>query len=113
MDHGGEVGTFAVKAIGQNGKKSERMPLSSQSMYYEPGSTHAVVLPGDVVGKLEAVEISWEYRASVFNPLTWRLLHTPRVYIDSLSVESLEAAHRYVYESLENVILETIARTCY
>ncbi|KAK9303172.1 hypothetical protein QLX08_004964 [Tetragonisca angustula] len=93
LDHGGEVGTFAVKAIGQNGKRSERMPLSSQSMYYEPGSTHAVVLPGDVVDKLEAVEISWEYRASVFNPLTWRLLHTPRVYVDSLTIESLEAAH--------------------
>lgn len=72
------------------------MPLSSQSTYYEPGSTHTVVLLGDVVGKLESVEISWEYRVSVFNPLTWRLLHTPRVYIDSLSVESLEAAHRYV-----------------
>ena len=74
------------------------MPLSSQSMYYEPGSTHAVVLPGDVVGKLEAVEISWEYRASVFNPLTWRLLHTPRVYVDSLTIESLEAAHGYVHD---------------
>lgn len=96
VDHGGEVGTFVLKVIGQNGEKSGRMPLSSQSTYYEPGSTHTVVLLGDVVGKLESVEISWEYRVSVFNPLTWRLLHTPRVYIDSLSVESLEAAHRYV-----------------
>ncbi|XP_033196633.1 pancreatic triacylglycerol lipase [Bombus vancouverensis nearcticus] len=93
VDHGGEVGTFVLKVIGQNGEKSGRMPLSSQSTYYEPGSTHTVVLLGDVVGKLESVEISWEYRVSVFNPLTWRLLHTPRVYIDSLSVESLEAAH--------------------
>ncbi|XP_017888914.2 uncharacterized protein LOC108630247 [Ceratina calcarata] len=69
------------------------MPLSPQSKYYEPGSTHTVVLPGDVVGKPEAVEISWEYQASVFNPLTWRLIHTPRVFLDSLTVASLEAKH--------------------
>lgn len=93
LDHGGEVGTFVIRAIGENGKKTERMPLSSNSKYYEPGSTHTVVLPGDVVGDLAAVEISWEYQTSVFNPLTWRLLHTPRVYIDALSIENLESNH--------------------
>lgn len=93
LDHGGEVGTFVIRVIGENEKKTERMQLSSRSKYYEPGSTHTMVMPGDVVGKPEAVEISWEYRTSVFNPLTWRLLHTPRVYIDSLTIESLESAH--------------------
>ncbi|KZC07876.1 Pancreatic lipase-related protein 2 [Dufourea novaeangliae] len=96
LDHGGEVGTFAIRVIGENGQKTEKMQLSSHSKYYEPGSTHTVVLAGNIVGKPEAVEISWEYQASVFNPLTWRLLHTSRVYIDSLTVENLESSHGYV-----------------
>ncbi|XP_076160509.1 pancreatic lipase-related protein 2 [Ptiloglossa arizonensis] len=93
LDHGGEIGMFIIRVIGSEGKKTERMQLSSNLKYYEPGSTHTVVLAGNVVGKPEAVEISWEYQTSVFNPLTWRLLHTPRVYIDSLVVDNLETSH--------------------
>lgn len=97
LDHGGEIGMFIIRVIGSEGKKTERMQLSSNLKYYEPGSTHTVVLAGNVVGKPEAVEISWEYQTSVFNPLTWRLLHTPRVYIDSLVVDNLETSHGYVF----------------
>lgn len=93
LSHGGEVGMFVVRVIGANGKKTERMQLSPTSKYYEPGSTHTIVLPGDVVGKPHSVEITWEYRTSVFNPLTWRLLHTPRAYIDSLTIKNLETDH--------------------
>ncbi|XP_033327450.2 pancreatic triacylglycerol lipase isoform X1 [Megalopta genalis] len=92
MDHGGEVGTFVIRVFGENGN-TEKMQLSPYSKYYEPGTTHTVVLAGDVVGKPESVEITWKYQTSVFNPLTWRLLHTPRVYIDSLAVDSLESSH--------------------
>lgn len=91
--YGGEVGMFVVRAIGSNGKKTEKMQLSSASKYYEPGSTHTIVLSGDIVGKPNSVEITWEYQTSVFNPLTWRLLHTPRAYIDSLTIKSLETDH--------------------
>lgn len=90
LSYGGEVGMFVVRVIGTNGKKTERMQLSSASKYYEPGSTHTVVLPGEVVGKPNSVEITWEYQTSVFNPLTWRLLHTPRAYVDSLTIKNLE-----------------------
>lgn len=90
LSHGGEVGMFVVRVIGANGKKTERMQLSPTSKYYEPGSKHTIVLPGDVVGEPHSVEITWEYQTSVFNPLTWRLLHTPRAYIDSLAIKNLE-----------------------
>ncbi|XP_031367475.1 pancreatic triacylglycerol lipase-like isoform X2 [Apis dorsata] len=93
LNHGGEVGTFAIKIFGEGGKKTEEMLFSSHSKYYEPGSIHTIVLPGNVVGKPKAVEIMWEYQASFFNPLTWRLLHTPCVYIDSLRIDSLAAAY--------------------
>jgi len=95
LSHGGEVGMFIVRAIGANDKKTEKMQLSPTSKYYEPGSTHTVVLSGDVVGKPNSVEITWEYLTSVFNPLTWRLLHTPRAYIDSLTIANLETNHRW------------------
>lgn len=90
MDHGGEVGKFVMKVIGANEKMTEKLQLSETSEYYEPGSTHTVVLSGDVVGKPEAVELTWEYQTSVFNPLTWRILHKPKAYIDFLTVDSLE-----------------------
>lgn len=93
LNYGGEVGMFVIRVIGANGKQTEKIKLSSTSKYYEPGSVHRVVLPGDVVGKPELVEITWEYQTSMFNPLTWRLLHTPRAYIDLLTVDSLEFNH--------------------
>lgn len=108
VDHGGEVGTFVIRVIGAANndsnnnydhdnehasdlKISERIELSEASKYYEPGSSHTVVLPGEIVGTPQAVEITWEYQTSVFNPLTWRLLHKPKAYIDSLQIDSLEA----------------------
>lgn len=90
LSYGGEVGMFVLRVIGANGKQTERLSLSEHSKYYEPGSRHTVVIAGEVVGKVEAVEISWEYQTSMFNPLTWRLLHKPKAYIDSLTIKSLE-----------------------
>ena len=101
--HGGEVGMFVIHVIGPNGKQTERISLSANSEYYEPGTVHTVVLPGDVVGKPEAVEITWEYQTSVFNPLTWRLLHKPRAYIDSLTVDSLESGQGWVSHIFINI----------
>ncbi|XP_029155587.1 pancreatic triacylglycerol lipase-like [Nylanderia fulva] len=93
VSYGGEVGMFMVSVIGTKGKKTEKMQLSSGSKYYEPGSTHTIVLPGDLVGKPKSVEITWDFQTSVFNPLTWRLLHVPRAYVDSLTIKSLEIDH--------------------
>lgn len=106
--HGGEVGMFVVHAISANGKKTERMQLSLTSKYYEPGSTHTVVLPGNVVGKPQSVEITWEYKTSVFNPLTWRLFLVPRVYIDSLTIENLETAHRYFLTRMRDLVVASL-----
>lgn len=103
VSHGGEVGMFVVHVIGSNGKKTEKMRLSSTSKYYEPGSTHTLVVPGNVVSKPQSAEITWEYQTSVFNPLTWRLFHKPLVYIDSLTVSNLETDHRYLFSSSESV----------
>ncbi|XP_020284566.1 pancreatic lipase-related protein 2-like [Pseudomyrmex gracilis] len=91
--YGGEVGMFVIRAIGANGKKTEKMQLNSSPRYYEPGSTYTVVLPGDYIDKPDSVEITWVYERSILNPLTWRL-NTPRAYIDSLTIKNLETDHR-------------------
>lgn len=87
--YGGEVGMFVIRVIGANKKMTNRILLNENSMYYEPGTSHTVVVPGEVVGKIEAVEITWEYQTQMFNPLTWRLAK-PKAYIDSLTIKSLE-----------------------
>lgn len=92
MNHGGEVGMFVLWVIGDDGKRTERMQLSDSSRYYEPGSTHTIVLPGELVGRPTSVEVAWEYQTTL-NPLTWRLITKPRVYIDSVVVKSLEKDH--------------------
>jgi len=64
--------------------------------YYEPGSKHQVIVPGDPVGKLQSVILHWEYRTNPLNPLTWRLFLTPRIYIGWMQIQSIEEKHRYV-----------------
>lgn len=90
LDHGGEVGVFVIRVIGAGDKMSEKIKLSENSKLYEPGTTHTVVLAGEIVGKIVAVEITLEYQTSVLNPLTWRLLQKPKAYIESLTIDSLE-----------------------
>ncbi|XP_046476732.1 inactive pancreatic lipase-related protein 1 isoform X1 [Neodiprion pinetum] len=90
MNHGGEVGIFVLRVIGEDGRQTERMQFSEDSKYYGPGTTHTIVLPGEVVGKPKAVEVTWEYQVT-FNPLTWRLITKPMVYLDSVVVDSLES----------------------
>lgn len=94
VSHGGEIGMFVVRVIGAYGKRTEELQLSLTSKYYEPGSTYTLVVPGNFVGEPQSVEITWKYQTVVLNPFTWRF-YTSRVYIDSLTVDSLETDHRY------------------
>jgi hypothetical protein len=64
--------------------------------YYEPGSEHQVIVPGDPVGKLQHIILRWEYRTNPLNPLTWRIFITPRIYVGWMQVESIEERYRYV-----------------
>lgn len=64
--------------------------------YYEPGSEHQVIVPGDPVGKLMSVTLQWEYRTNPLNPLTWRFFLTPHIYIGWMQIESIEERHRYI-----------------
>jgi hypothetical protein len=64
--------------------------------YYEPGSEHQVIVPGDPVGKLMSVILQLEYQTNPLNPLTWRFFLRPHIYIGWMQIESIEERHRYI-----------------
>ena len=110
MNYGGEVGQFVIRVIGPNGKISDKIALTDNSKYYEAGSKHTIVVPGDLVGKVESVELTWNYHISMFNPLTWRLLQKPKAYVDSLSIKSLEFHNEWVNSFLVIINLSKIVK---
>ncbi|XP_058445504.1 pancreatic lipase-related protein 2-like [Malaya genurostris] len=88
--HGGEVGRFHLSIYGHKGEHSDKMAFTKESELYEPGRNYTRVLAGAGVGKPRKITVSWEYNTSFLNPLTWRILNSPRVYIEYIIVQSLE-----------------------
>lgn len=48
------------------------------------------MLSGKEAGIPKLVRLNWEYKTNPLNPLTWRILATPRVYIKYIEIESME-----------------------
>ncbi|XP_053696867.1 pancreatic lipase-related protein 2-like [Sabethes cyaneus] len=88
--HGGEVGRFHLNIFGNKGEHSEKMAFTTDSELYEPGRNYTRVLAGRGVGKPRKITVSWEYNTSFLNPLTWRILSSPRVYVEYIVLQSLE-----------------------
>ncbi|KDR08050.1 pancreatic lipase-related protein 2-like [Zootermopsis nevadensis] len=89
VQHGGEIGLMWVTIKGEKGITTD-IRLTQLEEYYEPGSEHRVTVPGAPVGKLESAVLRWEYRTNPLNPLTWRFITTPRIYISWIKMESIE-----------------------
>ncbi|RZC34310.1 inactive pancreatic lipase-related protein 1, partial [Asbolus verrucosus] len=92
MNHGGEVGQlFFVMHSTTDGKGPKSNPVSlNNGGFHEPGKTYTAVVAASEVPRLRAVEVEWRYKSSVFNPLTWRILAVPKIYIDRITVEALK-----------------------
>nr|XP_022910033.1 pancreatic triacylglycerol lipase [Onthophagus taurus] len=94
--HGGEIGTLLFTmhtTVDGSGKKSDKISLDKEH-YHEPGGNYTYVIPGDGLKNLKAVEVEWNYNTNFINPLTWRIMATPRIYIDKIEVEALESGER-------------------
>lgn len=90
--HGGEIGQLLLKmhsTTDGKGTASDKVPLNDGG-YHEPGAAYSAVIAADEVPSLTAVEIEWNYQSSVFNPLTWRLISSPRIFITKVTVQELE-----------------------
>lgn len=53
-------------------------------------------MPGYDIGSPTHATLNWEYKSNPLNPLTWRILTTPRVYVEYIMVESMEYNTKYV-----------------
>lgn len=64
--------------------------FSFSCSHYEVGKMYTSVIPGKDVGIPQYVVINLDYEMNLLNILTWRIVETPRVYIEYVVVESLE-----------------------
>lgn len=58
--------------------------------YHGPGSVHTAVVAADEVPAIKFVEVEWKYDSSMFNPLTWRIFASPRIFVTEVTVRVLE-----------------------
>lgn len=97
--HGGEIGQLWFTMHGMTdgkGFKSDKIAFNDGG-YHAPGELYKAVVPGNAVNVIRGVEIEWKYHSSVFNPLTWRLLTSPRVHVEKVSVHTLETKQKYAF----------------
>lgn len=90
--HGGEIGQlWFVFHSTENGEglKTERVTLS-HNKYHEPGANYTAVVASDEISILKGVEVEWQYHSSMFNPLTWRILASPRLFVARIKVQGME-----------------------
>ncbi|CAH1990804.1 unnamed protein product [Acanthoscelides obtectus] len=93
--HGGEIGQLLFRMHStSDGKGFKSEPAGFFSGFHEPGGIYMGVVATDEVSHLKAIEIEWKYNSSLFNPLTWRILSTPKIYLKKVTVESLELDQR-------------------
>lgn len=88
--HGGEIGIFSLKIHSVEKNETSMIPFSKEPKYFEPGFQYSAMLPGESVGKIDHLSVTWDYRTNFMNPFTWRLLASPRVYVEYVEVQSLE-----------------------
>ncbi|XP_063705168.1 pancreatic lipase-related protein 2 [Culicoides brevitarsis] len=92
--HGGEVGKLKIVLYGKDRRnhtlKTEEMFFSEDPKLFEPGHKNTSVVAGsDVQAPIHAI-LEWKYSTNPLNPLTWRLLKSPRIYLADITIESLE-----------------------
>ncbi|KAH8245537.1 hypothetical protein KR032_011566 [Drosophila birchii] len=104
--HGGEVGILSVQLHGKKsanviGKRTdasstELMRFSPKAMYFEPGYEYKALVAGRDVREPEYATVNWEYPTSILNPLTWRILSSPRIYLEYVLIEAMESSELYL-----------------
>lgn len=96
--HGGEIGTLSIQLHEEHNKKktTERMKFSPKAMYFEPGYEYTALVPGRDLQKPGHASVYWEYQTNILNPLTWRILSAPRIYLEYILIESLESSDTYL-----------------
>jgi len=61
-----------------------------RATYFAPGSSWKKVVPARAVGKIRQITLEWDFRHTVWNPLSWRLFGDPLIYLDEIKIHVLE-----------------------
>ncbi|XP_047985916.1 pancreatic triacylglycerol lipase [Leguminivora glycinivorella] len=89
--HGPDVGRVQITLIDRNNNKSDHKFLDEEQKYYKPGDIDKqMVAVRDTGLPPLSVMVEWKYETNLFNPITWRLLKSPSVYVEYLKLSSIE-----------------------
>lgn len=89
--HGPEIGKIAITLVDRNGNKTDQIYLNEEQKVYKPGDKEIKMIALRSTGHppISAI-VEWKYETNLFNPITWRLVKSPSVYIENLKISSLE-----------------------
>ncbi|XP_028038572.1 pancreatic lipase-related protein 2-like [Bombyx mandarina] len=90
-NHGPESGKVTITLVDRNNNKTDRRSLNPEQKYYKPGEIETKMLAFQDAGNPPLyVIVEWKYEASLFNPMTWRLIKSPSIFIEYIKLSSIE-----------------------
>ncbi|XP_069955111.1 pancreatic triacylglycerol lipase-like [Cherax quadricarinatus] len=97
---GGDIGVFYITLYGQQGT-SPHLKLNPEEVFFEPGNVYMYMIGTADLGPLQYVVLQWHYVTAYYNPLTWRLLTQPTIYVNRVHIDSIEMQKRYEFCGLD------------
>lgn len=89
--HGPDMGKLSFYLIDKNKNKSDHIFFNEEQKYFKPGDLETKLVPVKDTGHPPIfVIVEMKYDSSLFNPMTWRLIKSPSIYIEYLKFSSLE-----------------------
>ncbi|KAG6446400.1 pancreatic lipase-related protein 2 [Manduca sexta] len=89
--HGPESGKLSIILVDRNDNRSDIKYLNEDQKYYKPGEIETKMIAVKDTGHPPIyVIVEWKYEANLFNPMTWRLLKSPSIYIEYMKLSSIE-----------------------
>ncbi|KAL5277864.1 PNLIP family protein [Megaselia abdita] len=89
-DHGGEVGTLTIDLTTRGKKSTGMMKFSDNALFLEPGQEEVRVVAGNAIKDATHAMVDWEYQTNILNPFSWRIVESPRIFLEYIRVYSIE-----------------------
>jgi hypothetical protein len=61
-----------------------------RATFFEPGSSWKRVVAAKGIGEMRQITLEWDFRHTVWNPLSWRLFGDPMIFLDEVKIHVLE-----------------------
>lgn len=91
IQHGAEPGKLSIMLVDKNNNRTNHKFLDEEQKFYHPGDIEKkLVALKDTGHPPISVIVEWKYETNLFNPITWRLLKSPSIYVETLKLSSIE-----------------------